>query len=731
MVLKFLWGLFLEFFRFMVVEVAVFRPVFGLFSYHSSSALLPGMRVRVPFGASVCLGVVVAVGKAEVGFELKEVREVLDDSPLLSEELLAFLRRMARYYQCSLGELLQLALPNFLVQGRKNVRILPRKFSLSDEGRDALSKRLGKKQEAVLRFLAEGEASEGELQLRFSVQSAWLNDLLARGWLLVSFESVFRKEGDLFQAPVLSAEQKAAVDYLAGRKGFVVDALDGVTGSGKTEVYLHRIVQLLSEGGQALLLAPEIGIAKLLFNRLKERFPYRVALYHSALGEAERLVVWQGVASGEVEVLVGTRSALFAPFSSLRGIVIDECHDVAYKQQDRVRYHARDMAVLRAQLLGIPVLMGSATLPLEVWQKVVSGAWGEVRLSHRVRSEEKVKITLDDKDTDRKSGLLSFALIQEIHEVLRMGGQVMVFLNRRGYAPILRCGACAWQADCVACDGAMVVHFNPLLLQCHHCGRAQRVPVFCPKCGAQDWQQIGYGTQRLEEALQLQFAKARILRMDRDNVRSAKAFDEAMQRLQNQEVDIVLGTQWLSKGFHLPNLRLVAIVDCDGALYSSDFRAEEHLAQLLVQVGGRVGREGAGHVWIQTRQMDHAVFRVLHMPYRETLKRLAKERKAADLPPFSAQLLLMAQGKDALKARQALVEISTWAMENFINWQVFGPVPAVMERKDGQHRFHLLCQAKNRQEIQRHLPMMREKVQEVARTTRLRLMMDVDPLWLD
>lgn len=725
----------------MRIKVAVPRPLFQTFDYLHSAAVAVGARVRVPFAGKEVVGVVLgatplSVVHAQVAMAksaaLKAVQAVLDEQPLLDAELLGFLQQAARYYQHPLGEVIAAALPNALAQGGENQRDLPRFYALTLQGEAALSGKLSAKQQALLSAVQIAPQSEAELRAAFACSAAWLRDLVARGWLSVEARFYYQAP-PLVAAPELSGEQAAALDYLAQRQGFAVDVLDGVTGSGKTEVYIRRIEQLLAQGGQVLLLAPEIALVEMLYERLRQRLPYAIAKHHSAMSDAARLAAWQAVQAGDAQILIGTRSALFSAFAALRGIIIDECHDQSYKQQDGFHYHARDMAVLRAKRLNIPVLMGSATPPLEVWAQMQSGAWGDIRLTSRVLAQAKPLITIDDMNTPEQIDGLSFRLIAEMHRQLQAGNQVMLFLNRRGYAPLLRCEDCGAAVNCSACDSTMTAHMASHNLQCHHCGRSRDLPSHCSQCGSKALKLLGYGTQRLEQSVGKQFPQARLLRIDSDAYRSAVQFQAALEKVQAHEVDIILGTQWLSKGHHFPKLQLVAVVDADAAFYSSDFRAEEHLAQTLLQVGGRAGREGQGHIWVQTRQAAQPIFRVFYQSYRETLHYLAAKRQAAQLPPYAAQVLLTAQHREAARAAQALQFTAQGAQAAGIgqDWLWLGPAPALMQRKNGQHRYQLLLQAKQRSDLQQQLPALNQWLLAQGKALNVRVAMDVDPLWLD
>ena len=716
----------------MRVSVAVPRPLAGSFDYLCHEPVAVGARVRVPFGRGQVIGVVVAVAPDALDDgSLKTVARVLDDAPLLDAPLLQLLHFAARYYQHPLGEVVQAALPKLLREGRAATRDLPRYWRITAAGRAALAGRLGGKQAAVLSALHENEQLEAALRAAHHCGASWLRDLEKRGWLEARAHW-HGLDAPAAAAPTLNAEQTAALAALPDR-GFTATLLDGVTGSGKTEIYIRWIERLTADGGQVLLLVPEIGLVRTLAARLAARLGDRIAVHHSALADGARLEQWLAVRAGDAQVLVGTRSAVFAPCPALRGIIIDEEHDAAYKQQDGFRYHARDLALKRAQQAGIPILLGSATPSLESYHQVWRGHWQHLRLTARAATTTPPAIHLENMDGASASGGMSHELIRAMRRTLADGGQTLLFLNRRGYAPLLRCDACDWHAACDACDAMLTVHTASHRLQCHHCGREQPLPTRCPACHSDSLHMLGLGTQRLEQSVARQFPQARLLRIDSDSYTTSRQFEAALAQVQAGEVDIILGTQWLSKGHHFPRLHLAAVVDADQALYSLDYRGEERLAQLLVQVGGRAGRESQGQIWIQTRQPQHPVFTVLNSPYEDTARRLYEQRARAQLPPHRAQVALLARHTDAERALQTLAFTRDGAQQAGIgqNWQWLGPAPAVMPRKDGQHRAHLLVQADSRAALQKELPQLTAWLHAQGKAFRVRVAVDVDPLWLE
>lgn len=714
-----------------VVQVAVARPLPGFFDYRCDVPTAVGMRVEVPFGRSRLIGVVAGSGTAREGLVLKPVHKVLDDAPLVGGDVWHLVCFASRYYQYPIGEVAALALPTALRKGAADVRELPLFYTLTDTGRAQREARLGQKQREVLDFLAaQNETAQALLQERFQVSAAWLRDLAARGWLVAQCRWE-RPRYPALQAPVLTHEQEAALATLAQTdKGTVL--LDGVTGSGKTEVYIRHIERLTADGGQVLVLVPEIGLVQAMAARLGGRLDVGVVAHHSGMTDAQRLAVWQAVRAGDAKVLVGTRSAVFAAFADLRGIIVDEEHDLAFKQQDGLRYHARDLAAVRAHHGAMVLLLGTATPALETLHLVQTGRARHLRLQERVEARPLPRVVIEDMQQVEKAGFLSVNLIRAVRRVLQAGGQALFFLNRRGYAPLLCCESCGYTAGCQACDAKMTAHTATRTLQCHHCGRSAPLPTRCPDCG-EALAMIGLGTQRLEQAVRQQFPHARVLRIDSDAYSTHGQFQEAVAQVLAGEVDILLGTQWLSKGHHFPRLNLVAMMDADQALYSSDFRSEERFAQMLTQVAGRAGRETPGEVWVQTRQAQHPVFRVLQEGYAATAMRLYRERQMMQLPPFAGQVMLTARHRDEARALQTLQWTRDGAIADGIgaDWLWLGPAPAVLARKDGEHRAHLLVQANARGQLQRALPALLRWLQAQAQACGTQVAADVDPLWME
>jgi primosomal protein N' (replication factor Y) len=527
----------------------------------------------------------------------------------------------------------------------------------------------------------------------------------------------------------LNAEQQQAVEAICRQfDQFCPFLLDGVTGSGKTEVYLVAVRELLERGQQALILVPEIGLTPQLIQRFTDALGYSPVCYHSDMRERERLQVWLACQQGETKVVIGTRSALFLPLPNLKLIVVDEEHDLSYKQQDGVRYSARDVAVRRAQMEGIPVVLGSATPSLESLANVQRGRYKRLRLNHRALTEVFPKVRKIDLRGRKLDHGLTSELISAIDVHVKAGQQVMLFLNRRGFAPVLYCPECGWIAMCPRCDSKYTLHHRAQRLRCHQCGVEKPLPVFCPVCASSDLVPLGKGTERVELALKAHFPDQTVVRIDRDSARSLDQFNQLMHLAQSGEAQILLGTQMVAKGHHLPNVTLAAVIDMDSALFSLDFRAFERCAQMITQVFGRSGRaESPGEVLIQTSQPDHPLLNLLlEKGYRKVAEQLLLERQQADLPPFSYQVVIRAEAQSAELAEQFLTIFAKAVASP--DWGVMGPVPAVQARRAGFYRSVLLIQGKSRAELARGVARATQTVKGEAVSRKVRWHVDVDPV---
>jgi primosomal protein N' (replication factor Y) len=718
-----------------VLRVALPVPLPTLFDYLPpvEGSAQAGSRVLVPFGRDKLVGVVVDIGaQAAVGSSrLKRVIRLLDDAPLLDPELMQTLAWAADYWLGAPGDAYANALPLALREPRPLPPIGDEYWSLSHAGQsahDAGSRRGVSKQ--LLAELSAGPLSAQELSERLP---GWRNASrrLAEARLIERSERPSLHHAlPASLPPQLNDEQQQAVAAVAAHLGeYQPFLLDGVTGSGKTEVYLALIEQVLAQGRQALLLVPEIGLAPQTVRRLRERLGVIVEVLHSNLSEGDRARAWLRARAGSARVILGTRSAMFTPLPQAGIIIVDEEHDSAYKQQEGFRYHARDLAVVRARALNVPVLLGSGTPSLESLANAEAGRYRTLHLRARPGAIRPPQVQIIDMRAQRLDHGLSPALLAAVAETVARGEQALVFRNRRGYAPVLLCHSCGWHADCPRCERPLTLHAGFRQLRCHHCDFRQRVPSACPVCAATDLKPQGQGTERLEEALLLQFPQIPVLRVDRETTRRRDAFENLLGTLQNGQPAILVGTQMLAKGHDLPNLTLVAIVGVDEGLHSVDFRAGERLAQLVVQVAGRAGRaQKPGRVLLQTHQPEHPLLRgLLAHGYAAAARELLAERREIQLPPYSHQVLLRADAP-MREPVDAFLAAAHAALPKDPALQIAGPMPAPMPLRAGRHRGQLLLEAAHRGTLHGLLRPWRLALQALPQARAVRWSLDVDPI---
>ncbi|WP_448507543.1 primosomal protein N' [Immundisolibacter sp.] len=721
----------------LILKVAIDAPLWHLFDYLPLFNAPPpavGCRVRVPFGRRSQVGlVVVHASHAEVAeAQLRHIHEPLDAEPLLSPSVLELLRRAADYYHAPPGEVLVGTLPGLLRAGRPAQQVVVWQWSLTESAPDPDSLTRAPRQAALLSVLAEGPREESQLDAALPTWRVTARTLAGKGWIKraqVAPDSATDWTPEVGHA--LTTAQRAAVDAVAASTGFGAFLLDGVTGSGKTEVYLTAIERVLATGRQALVLVPEISLTPQTEARFRARFGPAVAVLHSGLSDGERLAAWLAARSGWAGVLIGTRSAVFAPLARPGLIVVDEEHDSSYKQQDGFRYHARDMAVLRARIEDVPVLLGSATPSLESLAHGRSGQYCTLHLRERAGSARLPQLELLDVRHQRMAGLVSPALAAAVREELTAGRQVMLFLNRRGYAPVLLCHACGWVPKCKRCDTHYTLHRGRRLLLCHHCGSERPLPTRCEGCGARDLLPLGAGTERIETDIGELFPDHTVLRVDRDSTRRRGALDAHLQAARDGSADILVGTQMLAKGHHFPAVTLVGILDADQGLFAADFRASERLAQTIYQVSGRCGRgEQPGRVLIQTHQPQHPVLRaLLHGGYSTFAGELLAEREAAGWPPSSHLALLRAESTRPEDALWFLGKTLSLAAElGHAGVELLGPVPAPMPKRAGRYRAQLLLQASRRAPLHALLRAWLPALAQLPAVRQVRWSLDVDPV---
>ena len=772
-----------------VLQVAVPVPVRHPFDYlpprpDSAPPVRPGARVRVPFGRTSAVGVVVGIAQASAvdARRLKRVRDVIDAQPLLDPAMLKLLLWASGYFQHPVGEVVVGTLPRLLRLGRAPRAERRMRYAATTAGAQAFAEGIGGApvQSRLLGLMLDaGSVSDAELAAAHRDWRRPMRALVARGWAEVvpdpplradhpdapdrpdrpvrsddrqhgadqpdaacrpdrpilndgqSRGTDFPDHSDRPGRPALNAEQSHAVEAVEERLGeFTPFVLDGVTGSGKTEVYLRLIEKVVARGRQVLVLIPEIGLTPQLLARFRERLSCRVAALHSGLSDGERLSSWTHARNGTADVLVGTRSAVFVPLARPGLFIVDEEHDLSFKQQDGFRYSARDLAVVRARDAGAPVVLGSATPSLEAIDNVRRGRYRRLDLPHRAGGATPPRIDVVDLRQRPFGNGLCDVLVEALQETKARSEQALLFINRRGYAPRLMCFACGWIADCDRCDAHLVFHREDDRLRCHHCAAERALVDECPGCGSKNVRRLGLGTERVARALERRIEGLRVARMDRDAIRRRGSLEALLDRVHAGEVDAVVGTQMLAKGHHFPNVTLVAILDADAGLFGIDFRATERMAQLLLQVAGRAGRgDRTGRVLLQTHHPEHPLLRVLVLEgYRRFCAQALEERRGARLPPFASLALVRAEAQQREAPQSFLRAAGACANARpHRGISVLGPVPSPMERRAGRYRAQLLVDATTRAALQRFLPGWIADLEALPSARKVRWSVDVDP----
>ena len=658
-------------------EIAIACPLRNVFDYAipDTMTLQLGMRVKVPFGRRTVTGIVVRLkAQTELTCDIKSILECLDDASLLSPDVIQLCTWASQYYQHPIGDVLMGTLPTRLRQGKTlNIR--------------------------------DGQPTGSPYAI---------------------------------YPHALHQEQQAAVDHVTQNlDAFNVFLLHGVTGSGKTEVYFQVIDQTLQQQKQVLFLIPEISLSPQTIQRFHQRFSAPIFAMHSGLTDKERLTAWAYARSGEAAIIIGTRSSIFTPFKNLGLIVIDEEHDPSFKQHEGFRYSARDLAIKRAHNLNIPIILGSATPSVESFQHALTKKYHLLELTERAGNAIIPTFKLIPTSYSNVENGLASETVKTIQQHLDKHEQVLIFINRRGYAPAWLCQSCQWQADCTRCDSHMVLHKKLRRLMCHHCGHQTAMPTVCPKCQSSSLLALGEGTQRIAETLTALFPNTPVFRIDRDNVKNKGQLEEQLDNIHLHPSAILVGTQMLAKGHHFPNVTLVVILGVDNGLMSNDFHALERTAQLILQVAGRAGREDKpGAVLLQTIQPEHPHLQTLtQQPYGVFLQHLLKERQQFHLPPFSFMALFRAEAKQMEKAVECLMTVQTLLKKDLDpagrrnqSITIYDPIPAPMQRKAGFHHMQLLIQAPSRQALQKLLNATLPKLANNKTLQGARWTVDVDPV---
>lgn len=734
-----------------ILRVALNTPLRNLFDYLPpdncpAKTLAPGQRLQVPFGkGSVRIGIIISISDTSKlpRHKLKKAITLLDEVPLLPKKHLQLIEWASYYYHHPIGDVVFTSIPAALRQGKAAKIKQEIIWRLTESGKKLDADELSRAKKQLALFLFIKQVPAGVLQSRISsefknsrqpLEALFTKKLIEKTGTSVSTTSSARTnhpQDDISWQLKPNKEQQNAIDkIIASSATYHAFLLNGITGSGKTEVYLQVIRHILSSGKQALVLVPEIGLTPQFIDLIKDRFGEKIVVLHSALSEGERLLGWLKARDGQAPVVLGTRSAIWTPMPNLGIIIIDEEHDLSYKQQDGLRYSARDLALIRGQKEKIPVVLGSATPSMESMKNARDGRYQELRLSKRVNDSNLPDIQIHDVRNEKMHGALSRYLLKNIKQCLKNKQQVLLFLNRRGYAPVIMCHDCGFISQCPRCNVYMTFHKHKNSLCCHHCGHHECLPQACSDCSGHHFFELGHGTERLEETLAELLPEAKILRIDRDSTRRKGAMQAMLKDIHAGDADILIGTQMLAKGHHFPNVTLVGIVDADGGLFSVDYRAGERMAQILMQVSGRAGRsDQPGTVIVQTHHPDHPLLiELAGHNYERTAQLLLDERQQAQLPPYSYQALLRAESNKqhvAVKflniARTKLQALTDRKLD------IYGPVSAPMEKRAGRYRFQLLIQSGSRQTMKRFLTPWIEYLGNLPDSRKVRWSLDIDP----
>ena len=733
-----------------LIEVLVPIPLLEKFSYllpkHIKSSLpLPGSRVLVPFGRRTLVGIVWKTNSSP-NLKIKKykyIKEVIDNEPLLTKDLLDLADWASRYYHHPLGEVISYFFPPSLRKG-KDAKFLETSFwDLTNKGEFFRMEdlfRAPNQQKALEIFREKGELAQIAAKA-FGISQRTLS-ALEKKELLSKYtrELLPYKKSDSLKGKQeikkLNAEQKLAVDsIISSEDSNKVFLLNGITGSGKTEVYIRAIQDVIKKGKQALVLIPEIGLAPQAEERFKNFFGERVLSFHSAKNDREKLDAWLGASRGLVDIIIGTRSSVFMPMKNLGLIVVDEEHDLSFKQVERFKYSARDIALYRAKLQNIPIVLASATPSLETLKNSLTKKYKALNLTKRATGANLPKFSLIDLRGKELQDGLSSELINEVEEQLKSNNQVLIFLNRRGYAPSMICKSCGWVSNCERCDAHMTLHKKPERLQCHHCDSQKQKPSNCPSCESNQFESYGYGTERIEEFLKKRFKNFPVLRLDSDSTRKKNSLENYLGIIKEGKPTILLGTQLLAKGHHFPDVTLVGIVDADSGLFSADFRGSERVAQLMTQVAGRAGRDKKpGRVLLQTYCPEHPqIEELITGSYERFSRNLIIERKAAKSPPFSFQAKIQAESPNTFVSRDFILDLLESAMKIKKlpkGLRVIGPLPAVMEKKSGVYRWEINIFSESRKSLHEFLDLTQTILYLPSTSKKVRWSIDIDPISL-
>lgn len=724
-----------------ILQIAIPTPLRKCFDYlppENATSITVGSRVRVPFRHKEVVGVIQSISQTS-SYPVDKIRraiEILDSEALITPGIMRLCEWASQYYHYPIGEVLSVALPKRLRQGHLATLPLQKYWSLASEFNAIKLPQNAISQIRCIELLnqyPDGLSENIIKQQGISTQT--LKSLQQKGFVdfferevLPTRDPKIQQQNDL----TLNAEQEFCVNAITqSLSTFNAFLLEGITGSGKTEVYLHVMKNVLKQGKQCLLLVPEIGLTPQTLQRFQSRFSVPIVVLHSNLNDTERHNAWMLARNKIAKIVIGTRSAIFTPLPDIGIIIIDEEHDNSFKQHDTFRYSARDLAVVRAQQNDVPILLGTATPSLESLHNALCGRWQHLQLSSRAGNASLPEYAIIDIRNKRMQAGVSSSLQDAISSHLADGNQVLLFINRRGYAPVLMCHGCGWVADCEHCDAHLTLHNSPRFLQCHHCGSAKRTIDKCPQCHAYQLASVGVGTEKIEEYLQNAFPDITVTRIDRDSTRRKGSLHAMLNDIHQGEPQILIGTQMLAKGHHFPNVTLVGILNADNGFFSGDFRAVEQMGQLITQVAGRAGRaEKPGVVYLQTHRPDNpSLLQLIHQGYAAFARSLLEERQTSGLPPYAHFALFRAESQNRTKAENLLRYIKEQIQkENNDTVYMMGPISSNMEKRAGYFRIQLLLHTFNRKVLQQILSQIMPTLDNHKLTQGIRWSLDVDPL---
>ena len=729
------------------IRVAIPSPLRRTFDYRPPAncpveSLKPGVRVQVPFGNRRMIGIITGCSN-ESDFpagKIKAADKLIDQLPVIDDHLMSLYLWAADYYQFPVGQALQTSLPAQIRNGKPAEEKQMPSWQASAAGENlnqSTLKNAPRQLQVLSLIIARKKITAAALKESISGEVvACLKTLADKGLIEEISTPVSSKNnpGEIYSddAPLqLNKQQQSALTTI--RKDiehYSVSLLEGVTGSGKTEIYLQAIADVLEKGLQALVLVPEISLTPQTLRRFESRFNREIAVFHSGLTGTQRLSAWLRAGNGKADIIIGTRSAIFTPLARPGLIIVDEEHDASYKQQDGFRYSGRDLAIYRARQLDIPVILGTATPSLESLNNALAGRFQYLQLTERAGDASHPEYRLLDLKGQELTDGFSNSLIDMIRSHLGRKNQVLIFLNRRGFAPILLCRDCGWIATCPRCDSSYTLHRNPPRLSCHHCESQKALAQKCEECSSTDLAAMGLGTEKTEQTVRELFPEIPVHRIDRDSTRNRETLHDIIEKVDSGEPCILVGTQMLSKGHHFPNVTLVAVLDADGGLFSADFRGQEQMGQLLIQVAGRAGRgETQGEVVIQTYNSTHPTLQALiRHGYGPFARKLLEERQLGRLPPFSYMALIRAEASSQPLPFNFLQDVINAVQQTFPDLSIIGPMPSPMEKRAGLFRMQLIIEADKRSTIQKYLSLLIPLMENHPEKRKVRWSVDVDPL---